>query len=198
MGATPKPRKGPFEPCSGHTRRRDPAAPLTCSAMIPKSPKQACCTKFRLSTRTQPAGRESGEAQGRCPRRGDATHRASSPGALEQQRPTTYPRKSRLVGERPTGTGPHARPPHCKADPWPQRTRPVPSRLLPEALLWRQDQRESASPLPPHARGRKAAARGVRPALPATHLPSDRWLPARPRHPHLPAPGLALPWTGGA
>lgn len=58
----------PFEPCSGHTRRRDPAAPLTCSAMIPKSPKQACCTKFRLSTRTQPAGRESGEAQGRCPR----------------------------------------------------------------------------------------------------------------------------------
>lgn len=38
-----------------------PYALVTCSAMIPKSPKQAYCTKFLLSTRMQPAGK--GEAR---------------------------------------------------------------------------------------------------------------------------------------
>lgn len=74
-------------------KRARPPAPLTCSAMIPKSPKQACCTKFRLSTRTQPAGRESGEAQGCCSRRGHATHLASLPGLLVQQRPGGPPQE---------------------------------------------------------------------------------------------------------
>lgn len=32
--------------------------------MIPKSPKQAYCTKFLLNTRMQPAGKEKGEGQG--------------------------------------------------------------------------------------------------------------------------------------
>lgn len=96
VGAKPKPHGGASrELRPGPPRRsgRDPPAPLTCSAMIPKSPKQACCTKFRLSTRTQPAGRESGEAQGCRPRRGHATHLASLPGLLVQQRPGGPPRE---------------------------------------------------------------------------------------------------------
>lgn len=87
-------------------KRARPPAPLTCSAMIPKSPKQACCTKFRLSTRTQPAGRESGEAQGCRPRRGHATHLASLPAFWCSSGPAAHPGKCQLAGERPTGTGP--------------------------------------------------------------------------------------------
>lgn len=49
--------------------------------MIPKSPKQAYCTKFLLNTRMQPAGKEKGQAQGAA---GEFRARAvaMAPGAL--------------------------------------------------------------------------------------------------------------------
>lgn len=58
--------KTPFCRSSAPTTAREtgPRALCTCSAMIPKSPKQAYCTKFLLNTRTQPAGKEKGRGQG--------------------------------------------------------------------------------------------------------------------------------------
>lgn len=108
-------------------KRARPPAPLTCSAMIPKSPKQACCTKFRLSTRTQPAGRESGEAQG-CRPPARARHAPGLParpsGAAAARRPT--PGNVSLQENGPRAQAPHAHRLHCEADPGLQRTGPFP------------------------------------------------------------------------
>lgn len=66
--------------------------------MIPKSPKQAYCTKFLLNTRMQPAGKEKGQAQesvGEDRARGRAT--SPEPRTVAAQLRT--PREKQLLGE---------------------------------------------------------------------------------------------------
>lgn len=148
--------------CSRHREeeRARASPPRTCSAMIPKSPKQAYCTRFLLSTRMQPAAKDEGKAQRLRP---DPVKRRPHP---VKGGPTNHPEGKATSGKPVRGTD-HthvnwtllSRDTVPESGPLLQGMDPFPEWAGPRKLLWRAPGRPEKAPLLP----RKVPGEGLPP-----------------------------------